>query len=250
MYKGLFNKKHFIKGILYLIIFIYLVFLFVDLVFRDLGNIYSIYLKYTEIILCFIMVLFIGSDGYSIKDIFLIQSARFFTLIADYFLMILNNYFWGIICFCIVQIIYIIRHTIVKKDKLKNIVFLLSAFIACFAILLNINRSIEDASLYISAAIYACFLITSVFCAVSTIYKSSYPKTGAYVIAIGMLLFFLCDLNVGIYNLTLGMRISFFHIRDFNFFSGFLMWFFYLPSQLLLSLSGFKLNYLKKVFLR
>ncbi len=50
----------------------------------------------------------------------------------------------------------------------------------------------------------------------------------------------MCDLNVGLYNIVAGGNIKFF--------LGFLIWLFYLPSQLLLTLSGFKVQYLKKVF--
>lgn len=250
MFGGAISKKYWIKGISYLSIFIYLVFLFIDIKYKDLGNSYSIYLKYTEIIICFIITLFIGSDGYSKRDTFLVQLARFFTLIADYLLMIANNYKFGILSFCIVQIIYIIRHTAMEKDKFKNIVFLFGALVISLVILFKIDMSKIDTSLFLSALVYACFLITGLYCAVSTIFRSNYPKGGTFIIAIGMVLFFLCDANVGIFNVTLGMQISFFNIEDINFLSGFLMWFFYLPSQLLLSLSGFKQDYLKKVFLQ
>jgi hypothetical protein len=138
--------------------------------------------------------------------------------------------------------------SVMEKAKFKNIVFLFSTLLICLIVLLNIDMSSIDTSLFLSALVNACFLITSVYCAVSTIFRSSYPKIGAYIIAIGMILFFLCDANVGIFNLTSDMQISFFNIADINFLSGLLMWFFYLPSQLMLSLSGFKPDYLKKVF--
>lgn len=233
MYKFI-SKKHFIKISSIIILVIYLVFLYIDFVSKYLRNIYSVGLKYSTIVFCFIISLLIGSNGYSKEDTQLVQLARLFNLIADYFLVISCDFSIGIFFFALVQITYIIRHSIMEDKKYKNLVFLIIALTIALIALVNINIASIEKDLIILASIYAALLTTSLYCAVSTISRSKYPKKSSWMIALGMFLFFMCDLNVGLYNI---LRES-----DIKFFLGYLIWLFYLPSQLLLTLSGFNID--------
>ncbi|MCL2351914.1 MAG: hypothetical protein FWC55_05210 [Firmicutes bacterium] len=60
--------------------------------------------------------------------------------------------------------------------------------------------------------------------------RGAYPPVTRRLITAGMCLFFLCDINVGLYNLTAGAPAN-------GLFRA-LIWVFYLPGQALLSLSG------------
>lgn len=117
-------------------------------------------------------------------------------------------------------------------------------FIVSLSIALTVSLRIEitsiEKNLVVLALIYASLLTTSLYSSVSTITRGKYSQKTSWIIALGMFLFFMCDLNVGIYNIVAGGNIKFF--------LGFLIWLFYLPSQLLLTLSGFKVQYLEKVF--
>jgi len=217
-----------------IIVVIYLVFLYIDFVSKGLENIYSVRLKYSTIVICFIISLLIGSHGYSKEDKLLVQFARFFTLIADYFLVISSNPSMGIFFFSLVQITYIIRHSIMEDKKYKNLIFFIVALIIALITSLNIKIPSIDKDLIVLALIYASLLTTSLYCAVSTISRGKYLKKSSWVIALGMFLFFMCDLNVGLYNTVVE--------GNMKFLLGFLIWIFYLPSQLLLTLSGFKLD--------
>ena len=227
MYDLLEYKKVFIKYVSFLVVVIYIVFLYMDAITKNLGNQYSLYLKYSTIIFCFILSLLIGSEGCSERDKFLVQSARFFTLIADYLLVILNDCKYGILCFCIVQIIYIIRHSFIVKVKLYKL-SLSAALVMVILIMLleRINLADLKKEIVMEGAAYGCILSLSLYIAL---------RTKNYLICIGMLLFFMCDINVVLYNITK------------EFILGFLIWLFYLPSQLLLTLSGFKIEYLKQI---
>jgi len=180
------------------------------------------------------MSLLIGSHGYSKEDKLLVQLARLFTLIADYFLVISSNYTMGIFFFSLVQITYIIRHSIMEDKKYKNLMFFIVALTIALITLLNIELPSFEKDLIVLALIYASLLTTSLYCAVSTISRGKYFKKSSWIIALGMVLFFMCDLNVGLYNIV--------GEGNVKFFLGFLIWLFYLPSQLLLTLSGFKLD--------
>lgn len=234
------NKRYFIKVNIIIILSIYLIFLYLDFASRDLRNIYSINLKYLTIVLCFILSLLINSNGHDRVDTRLVQMSRFFNLIADYFLVISCDFGMGIFFFILVQVTYIIRHTRSTNRKYKNFIF----FIIALTIILVITSRIEIPSIEKDivklAAIYAVLLITSLYCALGTISRSTYSKNTSFLIALGMFLFFMCDFNVGLYNILKESNISFS--------VGYLIWLFYLPSQFLLTLSGFDINYLKQVF--
>ncbi|MCY6369176.1 lysoplasmalogenase family protein [Clostridium ganghwense] len=222
-------KKYinFKNTIILVIIFIYINFLIIDLQGGDPRL-----LKYVSILLCFVLVLLIGDRGIDKKDTILLQVALFFTTMADLNLVILKNFILGITAFCIVQIIYIIRHSRkIILNKSNFIVFLLESIVILgLVIMLNIPFY-EDKALYIVASIYSILLITSVYMAFGTIKRGVYSKRNSYFIMNGMVLFLLCDINVGLY-----------HIGKIQYISGLLVWFFYLPSQLLLSLSGYKMK--------
>lgn len=239
MYKVI-SKRHFIKAIFYFIVVIYFIFLYIDALSKDLGNVYSLGLKYLIIILCFGISLLIGSQGYSKEDKLLVQLARIFTVIADYYFIIYGHIGLGIFFFSLVQVTYIIRHSIWSKGKCKNIVFFIIALTAALIISLNIKIPFIKKDLIILVFIYAALLLTSLYSSISTLRRGKYPKKVSWMIAIGMFLFFMCDLNVGLFNILEDGNIKF-YIR-------YLIWFFYVPSQLLLTLSGFKVEFLEKVF--
>jgi hypothetical protein len=228
MNKLLLNKKFFIIGMSFLTVSIYAVFLYLDAATKNLGNTYSVSLKYSTIVLFLILSAAIGSEGYNKKDKLLIWSARLFTVIADYLLVILDNPKYGILCFAIVQIIYITRHSFIAKVNLHN--SLLVALIASVVLVFlqyKIDLLFCKRSIIFEGAVYGGILLTGLYTA---------AKTRRYLVTIGMLFFFLCDINVALYNFT------------GEFILGFFIWLFYFPSQLLLALSGFKTEYLKKVF--
>jgi hypothetical protein len=105
-----------------------------------------------------------------------------------------------------------------------------------------------------------------------------YPRTIDMIIAIAMVSFFLCDLNVGLYNSlsneghqlfvhSLGLPSdsargvlpdsgSMAYVREITLLVpytlrsiiGILVWFFYLPTVVLLALSGYRLSFLRSLF--
>jgi hypothetical protein len=180
--------------------------------------------------------LFIGAEGINIKDKQLVQAARFFTLIADFYLVILNNCEIGIAAFCIVQTIYIVRYSAMCKAKRIRLLFLVPINLMLGLVVYQLKLQSLNKTLTVLAAIYGCLLITSLYLAV---------KTRQYIIGVGMVLFFMCDTNVALYNIITRTQNSF---SQAEFIIGFLIWLFYLPSQLLLTLSGFDSKFLKKAF--
>jgi hypothetical protein len=78
------------------------------------------------------------------------------------------------------------------------------------------------------SAVYAAALTASLITAF--IYRKNLPYPNSLILPLGMALFFLCDINVGLYNIV---------SADNNIF-WILIWVCYLPSQTLLALSAKK----------
>lgn len=189
-------------------------------------------LKYIGILLCFLISLTIEGKGLNARDTRLLQIGMFFTVIADLFLVILDYYFLGVLAFCIVQLIYIKRYTEDRFSSIfkKSIISLMSIFIVYFII----RRFIVDLDIIFPLAIfYSICLFISIIKTIDAMEKNIYPYPNKLMIIGGMILFTLGDINVGLSYLGINYDLS------TN-----LIWVFYFPSQILLSLSGY--NYKNK----
>lgn len=243
------NKSKFIKSLLIILVVFYAIFMYMDLfklqVFR-----YSNILKFISMILIFTISLIAGRNALGDKDILLLRTGLLITLIADVFLLLLNsNYILGIGLFSIVQIIYSIRYkpegakTIIRNSSILALVLLL-AYILINKFLLKINF------LLLIGLYYGICLLSSTSKAIQAYKNKSYPKINSKFIVWGMILFLFCDINVALYNLIKSSAMFNFSTRLLYNISFISMWLFYLPSQVLLSLSGYSSDFLKDIFVK
>lgn len=182
---------------------IYLSFLVLDILKID-----SDYIKYLGIIFCFVNVLYNKKKYQCIS--------MFFTLIADYFLLILlDHYEIGVSSFIFAQITYIYFLGNIDKSYFKVFLFIRGFVIIAGTLVLNICSSLtllnELVLIYFSNLVLNCIQA----------YLTQNKK-----LAIGLTLFVCCDICVGLFNINAANSVA-----------AFLMWFFYLPSQVLICLA-------------
>ena len=216
-------KNNITKILVGLNLIIYLFILSVD--FLKIKNLYkySTNIKFISIVVCFAIILSIGENIYDKKDLFILRLALFFI---------------------IVQSLYIIRHGRFKdvngkvRFKYRDIyLFVFCLFL--FIILKRLNLFSKESTLLSMAFIYALLLIHSLIRAYGTFNNNFFEKKTCKIISIGITLFFLCDLNVAFSNISFYL-LSIKHVENLENVFLPLIWFFYLPSQILLSLSGKK----------
>ncbi|MDF2844249.1 MAG: putative rane protein [Herbinix sp.] len=233
------RKTNVIFGILQIIL--YLAFLTLDL--TDSAPNFSVAIKYTIIIVCFCYAFFTKSASRSILflSVLLHKLAMFFTVLSDLFLLVLDIQLLGILTFILVQIFYGLRISIVKKHDLVKefttriiIQAVLTLFIAF--ILKQINVLINP--LLVATIFYFIYILTNTILAIMAVATSAkYKRPSMKLFTIGMVLFLLCDINVGLFNMA-----SFITMPE-NIYvvvyslSSILMWTFYAPSQVLLAYS-------------
>lgn len=179
--------------------------IYVTFITLDLLHIDSTYIKYLGIILCF---------GYALLSKKKYRTiAMAFTLIADFFLLVLNKYYEiGLISFIIVQFIY--YYFLGNYDKgYFNMFLLIRGFIIiCGSIILYTYKSLTLINELV--LIYFSNLVLNAIQAYLTSNK---------ILAIGLTLFVCCDICVGLHNINAAYTLA-----------TFLMWVFYLPSQILI----------------
>lgn len=227
-------KIKIVKKILIVIGALYFIFLYMD-IFKIQALISSDTIKFISIILIFIISLLLREYALDSKRIVLLQIGLFITIFADLFLLLLNrNYILGVALFSIVQILNSIRYDLTKARKtFKN-------FIIMFLILLLVYFSVEVDFLFLIVIYYIICLLISTIRGIGVYIYGLYPSPNKEIIALGMIFFLLCDINVGLYNIigylnSIGkctnLSSTIFPIW---------IWLFYLPSQILLSLSEYR----------
>lgn len=182
---------------------IYISFIVLDLVGAD-----SSFIKYAGILLCLMMC--------ALSKKALGSTALLFTAIADYFLLILDDHYClGIASFIIVQSIYLLS---LRENSIDNHYLLRAIVIGMIVLVLFV------ADLFTLENVLALSYFSLLFgnCLLSFTNK----KLGLF--SCGLTLFVLCDICVGLHNVLTTSTL--YEIVSF------MMWVFYLPSQVLITL--------------
>lgn len=223
-------------------ILLYSSFLYIDIT-QNASYSLSAYLKFAGIVLCFLYVLI--SPGYvkNKTDIRILRFALFFTFISDLFILMFDIYLPGMVSFCIVQALYLIRLGLWNKReyKLKTNVVIINKFLRNITVTVVVLIVLFNFRLKPEALIFVtCFYFVSILFNVADSLVTAFRYRIKYQVlySSGMVLFLLCDLNVGVFNLTGFVSINSSWFQNLYNFSVVAMWLFYLPAQVFIALSG------------
>ena len=163
----------------------------------------------------FASILMVAFMSFQLNDK-IVNAALCLTAAADIFLLVLDQwYVVGLLLFFIVQLLYSLRMNSKKILSIQIILLIASA------ILVLVQRRTEP----LAAGYIISFLLNLLHAASGAMRTRARQAT---LFAIGLLLFFCCDLCVGYYNIGRGSLWAFSRIA---------MWGFYLPGQVLILLS-------------
>ncbi len=259
------RKRKVIIGFLILEFLFYFLFLWLDLcpwwIWNDFPikkSLLSNTLKFSGIVVCFLMSCFVCKnsavskeekdtkelyENYR-KDSLLQAIALGCTILADICLLLTEQYTLGIGIFLIIQTIYLYR---IQKSRVlflnKELAKLcikrvLLRFMIGIGVLLLLNKYLLINFQTCLAVIYFISFTDNLFLLVH--FKNSL-KNGLFHYSFflwGMLFFYLCDIHVGIFNLSSVLQTIPKAFSKFVSFASVAMWLFYLPAQVLLSMSG------------
>lgn len=151
--------------------------------------------------------------------------AMLMTALGDYMLTMNVYYSLGIICFAIVHTLYIIRHWYYLSLMQKRYTCVMA--IILFVIVVILIFIIQPILIKIALG-YGLILFVSLFTASMLLYITDNRKKRICIFW-GILLFFLCDMCVAIFNVVNGVVGNV---------AAVFIWIWYLPAQLFLVLSG------------
>lgn len=209
-------------------ILIYLSFLLLD---KNINfiEIDSSYFKYAGIILCLVFSLYSLIRKRSLEAIF-IPCALVFTLISDCFLLLNPDpelFIYGLVTFIITQLIYFLFLSFKNKSLFEFILnIVIRLILTLVAIVVAVSLGYKD-TLTLLALSYFVELLANF------IYSFSLIKLDKkfIIFSTGLLLFIGCDISVGLNNVHLFEGIDYSLVN-------YMMWVFYLPSKVLLSISS------------
>lgn len=183
-------------------------------------------IKFASIVLCVLAVL--GGIRH-LRERF-VPAALLLTLAADVFLLWTDAYLAGVLLFCIVQSIYAARLMYWRAqlrhfrwtDHLQSVTWRLFLYGMALVLL----RLFSVVSVLAAAALRSFTQLTVNMAEAWQLRR----EAGARMFALGLSLFWACDLCVGLRFVWTG--------SDFSAALGFLIWLFYVPAQVCLVLSG------------
>ena len=218
-----------------LILYAYLgveAFLFVLYIFVIRGYPTGNFLQWLSILLCFVFALLMGRNEIEL-------SALFFTALADIFLVAIQPPYLntGMVFFMLVQFAHAFYFYTIEPNKKKRLIILLCRLILTIIMIIASIIVVKDQVNFvvIAAMIYFSNLVISLICA----FMIRNP-----FLMFGYMCFIMCDLDIGFSFIPVIAQSAFYDaINTFN-----LVWVFYLPSQLLITLNSTKsLGYLDRI---
>lgn len=299
-------KRFALSGSILLMIAIYSSYLAIDIHTGFSESTYSRIVRYLGILICVVLVFVAGKDANNPRDLKLMKWAMFFTACADFVMSMICNFALfsfqscsqfssyrfplGALLFIIVQLILINRHRRHFKWRPKEVVTGLIVFgLMIEKVLRDIKLiTMGDAAfkpaLIAVMGLYAAILCVSLWMAIGTLWRGYFPRQTAWIITIGMILFFLCDNSLAratlfadkvpiekraafiiatntIHTTTIQEDVDSIAVYTDEerantvtipytprSIAALLVWFFYLPAQVLLMLSVYNPDYLNSVF--
>ncbi|MCR5308776.1 MAG: hypothetical protein K6E21_01535 [Bacilli bacterium] len=216
------NKALFISIIIFCVVQILTTTLIAIIEIKNLFNANS--LRFVSIIACFLF----SWLGFKKKNSCFIIGGLAFTLLADYFLLIIRNYYvLGICSFLVTQTFYFVY--IWPKHLKISLITRGTLFLLILTLLLIFG--LNDITVII-AAFYFINLVVNTIDAYISINK------GLLFFAIGLTLFILCDIFVFLYNCSDYIRIESEFLDVLIKYSLVGCWIFYIPSQALITISS------------
>lgn len=205
----------------------------IELSFIEGSYVFAFLFIFLDLFFAIILILFF--ERLRNLSTFLLVLGLFFTMIADIFLIICDERFVeGLICFSLVQITYLIKLLLEKNDKSLTIKYFIVLVLILFVAQIVAYLIFRD---YYDIIILIAVLYGTLF--IGNIVLTSMKFIKNILFSIGMILYFLCDICVAMDYLS---------SNGFSFFAFInqlpinLIFFFYLPGQILITFSIYKKN--------
>lgn len=204
-------------------------------------NISSDVIKFSSIFLCFVISIISSPLNGQSKNTFLLQLGLIFTIMADYlFLIHDDDYILAIGLFSIVQIIYSLRYR--EGNETERFMRFMIIYLIIVILYKLINKNLVELDFLIAVAVFYGISLISSLKEAFFLYKNDHTQDTNKMIFFGMILFLLCDISLGLNYILNETKASGNVFNLLKSISSISIWIYYLPSQILLALSGTDFN--------
>ncbi|TYQ18320.1 UNVERIFIED_CONTAM: hypothetical protein Cloal_0751 [Acetivibrio alkalicellulosi] len=186
---------------------------------------------------CTVIVFIIGKNNINKKDLTMLKISYLMICGAEV-AFIFNQFIMGVVFFGSCQILLSIRHFAAVLPALKyhkKKMYILGTIIVAVLIVLStfvFYPILQGGTIFYTIIIYALFLGISLWIGFAPYFSDVFPKKNGILIMIGMVLFFVSDIIVGLEVISDDVYIN----NIFNL----ILWTLYAPAITLIALSGFK----------
>lgn len=200
----------------------------------DIGgfSLISGYIKFASIVILF---LFVWIKSIWKMELNWIPLALGFSVFADFFLLFSNNYIPGLCAFCLVQLFLCIHIHQLFRMPYKPQILIVSCCLVIETIGGIVYHVISNITTILALSYFLFFLSNLIMIGYAW-YRGKICTSKRWLFSIGCFLFFLCDIHVGLYNISDYYTIVGNQLDSNWFYFG--MWMFYLPGQLLIGCSN------------
>lgn len=246
------NKLKFVFLIAGLVLFVTGSFISIDWLnyLKGGSSLYPAYAKPAVSILCAMIVFLSFRSGLGKKDFWLLAVTFICIIIVDIMMSIYvyssnkalgaSVFMVGAALSIVAHFLLIIRHAkgfkFLRRDRqngksglLSHIGFPLAFYLPVIIIFLILIPFLRKVGQFWPSLFYAIILTTSVWVAWEAFRHHLFPRANAWLIALGVTLWFICELVGVVHNIEIGLLSNI----AMN-----LTWHFYMPAILLLALSG------------
>lgn len=219
---------------------LYLWFMLADLT-DSVWLIPSDWLKYFAMVLNMAMALYLFAKE---QGSGFLLGAQLLILPADFILLFFDEYAWaGILFFMFVQICYYLQLRAVFAQYTRRNHYQADLGLACLAVLLWVTLWLlmKSAGFFVNGVVLLAALyivMFSVNVVLSVIEAVRFQQDSGILMAAGLILFFLCDIHVGLVFLVPDFAPGSAAYWYGTHVAGLAMWLFYLPGQVLLVTSS------------
>lgn len=196
----------------------------------------TISLKFLSIVLCSIysVLLFLRKQAHCR----ILSLSFLFLICSDYFLLFTNDILWGLCSFFMVQVCIFLSLNLQRIRHCKTI-FVVSFLGMSFCLVLELVFGLEILSVVVS--LYFLLFTYNLITALIQSRRESSKRNHLFLL--GMSLYYLCDIFVGIFNLASYVPVSGVFYEMLYGVAAIGMWMFYLPGMVLIAMSNRKTLY-------
>ena len=175
----------------------------VELLLHDFDSTLSAPLRFTRTVLCALLAVLAVRLARERRDALFVLAVMAVVVAADVFLILIPRFLVGLGLFAVVHALLLIRHlrdlrASLARPEVRRLLRIEALIIAAVGVGLSLVFFPQLGAMRALFAAYFALLLVGSWAAIATIHRDTWPRPCAVGIAVGMVLFAICDVALGL----------------------------------------------------